>query len=90
MCDAIKVKSQCNFKCAPSAEFARIFPDTPENYRKIVVALDDLKIQHYVFPKKSTQSLKVLIRGLNRETHVTDIDEALKLVNYTPPLKSVK
>ena len=67
MCDAIKIKSQCNFKCASSGEFARIFPDTPESYRKIVVTLDDLKIQHYVIPEKSTQPLKVVIRGLDRE-----------------------
>ena len=44
MCDLIKVKSQCNFKCAPSGEFARIFPESPENYKKIVVALYELKI----------------------------------------------
>ena len=84
LCDLIKVRTQCNFKCAPSGEFARIFPESPESYKTIVAALDDLNIQHYVIPDKSSQPLKVVIRGLDRETQTTDIEAALKALNFTP------
>ena len=89
MCSIIKRKSRNNFKPVPSAEFARIFYDFPESYQKIVSALDELKIQHCDISFESSQLLKVVLFGLDRDTKTIIIEEALITLNY-PPLKLTK
>ena len=39
--------------------------------------LDDIKIQHYVIPKKSSQPLKVTIRGLDKEIQISHNNDTL-------------
>ena len=78
MCNKIKFKSQCSFTAALLSEFARIFQisATATATKKIIATLDDFKIQRY-FTFKSSQPLKMVIHGLDRDTKNVDISEAL-------------
>lgn len=72
----------CNFTIAPAGAFTKIFPTTPADYSNIIKILDDIKIEHFLFPESSTIPFKVVIRGLPIDTSEDEIIEELKLMNY--------
>lgn len=68
---------QCSFTVAPSGEFSRIFPTKPENYAPIVEQIEKRQIQHYLIPEKTSDLLKVVLRGLPSSTDPNFIAEDL-------------
>ena len=45
--------------------------------------LYELNVQHYILPERSSLTLGVVIRGLDIDTSITDIEQALKEFRYS-------
>ena len=69
---------------SPSGEFTKIWPENPTQYQAISNRLDELKVQHYILPERSSLPLRIVIRGLDIDTPTEDIEQALKELGYTP------
>lgn len=57
--------------------FTRMYPKTPKEYQELVRVLDELNIEHFVFPEKNAALLMVDIRGLPLDMDTTLITEEL-------------
>lgn len=75
-------RDHCNFQAAPSGEFTRIFPTSPEAYTAIVNELEKEEMQHFVVPEKGINPIKAVIRGLPINTSEAFIQDELKDAGY--------
>lgn len=74
---------RCSFTAAPAGEFTKIFPVTPDAYTAISSKLDELKVQHILFPERTVSNpIKAVIRGLPLDTPTEEILEELKNKNF--------
>lgn len=74
----IKEKSQGNVTVSPSGIFTKFHPASYKDYEEIVKMLDEAKVEQFLFLNKSTQPLKVIVRGQSIDMDPDMILEELK------------
>lgn len=73
-----KDEGHCKFTVSPAGIFTRIHPTIIHDYQEIVKLLDSYQVEHILFPNKSNQPLKVVVRGLPIDIDSDYIFEDLK------------
>ncbi|GFU55605.1 nucleic-acid-binding protein from transposon X-element [Trichonephila clavipes] len=66
-----------------TGEFLKLYTDSAEE-RRMAVQLLKLKFQFYTLKSKAERPIKVVIKGLPRNTNPEEIKQDLELLGYTP------
>ncbi|GFT26673.1 nucleic-acid-binding protein from transposon X-element [Trichonephila clavipes] len=67
-----------------TGEFLKLYTDSAEERRMAVQLLKRLKFQFYTIKSKAERPIKVVIKGLPRNTNPEEIKQDLDLLGYTP------
>ncbi|GFV75360.1 RNA-directed DNA polymerase from mobile element jockey [Trichonephila clavipes] len=67
-----------------TGEFLKLYTDSAEERRMAVQLLKKLKFQFYTIESKAERPIKVVIKGLPRNTNPEEIKHDLELLGYTP------
>ncbi|GFY13751.1 nucleic-acid-binding protein from transposon X-element [Trichonephila clavipes] len=67
-----------------TGEFLKLYTDSSEERRMAVQLLKRLKFQFYTIKSKAERPIKVVIKGLLRNTNPEEIKQDLELLGYTP------
>ncbi|GFS98731.1 PRE_C2HC domain-containing protein [Trichonephila clavipes] len=67
-----------------TGEFLKLYTDSAEERRMAVQLLKRLKFQFYTIKSKAERPIKVVIKGLPRNTNPEEIKQDLELLGYTP------
>ncbi|GFX27018.1 nucleic-acid-binding protein from transposon X-element [Trichonephila clavipes] len=67
-----------------TGEYLKLYTDTAEERRSAVQLLKKLKYQFYTFKSKAERPIKVVIKGIPRNTDPEEIKQDLELLGYTP------
>ncbi|GFW94006.1 probable RNA-directed DNA polymerase from transposon X-element [Trichonephila clavipes] len=67
-----------------TGEFLKLYTDSAEERRMAVQLLKKLKFQFYAIKSKAERPIKVVIKGLPRNTNSEEIKQDLELLGYTP------
>ncbi|GFT57643.1 hypothetical protein TNCV_3608071 [Trichonephila clavipes] len=80
----------CNNKAFPkirsrlTGEFLKLYTDSAEERRMAVQHLKLLKFQFYTIKSKAERPIKVVIKGLPRNTNQEEIKQDLEILGFTP------
>ncbi|GFU73888.1 nucleic-acid-binding protein from transposon X-element [Trichonephila clavipes] len=67
-----------------TGEFLKLYTDSAEERRMAVQRLKLLKFQFYTIKSKAERPIKVVIKGLPRNTSPEEIKQDLEILGYTP------
>ncbi|GFT71763.1 probable RNA-directed DNA polymerase from transposon X-element [Trichonephila clavipes] len=67
-----------------TVDYLKLYTDTAEERRLVVQLLKKLKYQFYTFKTKAERPIKVVIKGIPRNTNPDEIKQDLELLGYTP------
>ncbi|GFT71777.1 probable RNA-directed DNA polymerase from transposon X-element [Trichonephila clavipes] len=67
-----------------TGEFLKLYTDSAEERRMAVQHLKILKFQFYTIKSKAERPIKIVIKGLPRNTNPEEIKQDLELLGYTP------
>ncbi|GFU97830.1 hypothetical protein TNCV_2717311 [Trichonephila clavipes] len=67
-----------------TGDFLKLYTDSAEERRLVVQLLKKLKFQFYTIKAKAGRPIKVVIKGLPRNTNTDEIKQDLELLGYTP------
>ncbi|GFX26999.1 hypothetical protein TNCV_802991 [Trichonephila clavipes] len=67
-----------------TGEFLKLYTDSAEERRMAVQLLKRLKFKFYTIKSKAERPIKVVIKGLPRNTNPEEIKQDLELLGYTP------
>ncbi|GFT71743.1 hypothetical protein TNCV_908271 [Trichonephila clavipes] len=67
-----------------TGEFLKLYTESAEERRMAVQLLKKLKFQFYTIKSKAERPIKVVFKGLPRNTNPEEIKQDLKLLGYTP------
>ncbi|GFY08574.1 hypothetical protein TNCV_810071 [Trichonephila clavipes] len=67
-----------------TGEFLKLYTDSAEERRMAVQHLTMLDFQFYAIKSKAERPIKVVIKGLPRNTNPEEIKQALEILGYTP------
>ncbi|GFT87216.1 nucleic-acid-binding protein from transposon X-element [Trichonephila clavipes] len=67
-----------------TGEFLKLYTDSAEERRMVVQLLKKLKFQFYTIKAKAERPIKVVIKGLPRNTNPEEIKQDLEQLGYTP------
>ncbi|GBM49299.1 hypothetical protein AVEN_38093-1 [Araneus ventricosus] len=73
-------KNKCLAK--ESGEFVKLFVDTPEEVLKLTKYLEEQELEFYCVADRTARPVKVVIRGLGKETNKEDIKTELKELKF--------
>ncbi|GBN54081.1 hypothetical protein AVEN_140638-1 [Araneus ventricosus] len=65
-----------------SGEFVKLFVDTPEEVLKLTKYLEEQQLEFYCVADRMARPVKVIIRGLGKETKTEDIKAELKELKF--------
>lgn len=68
---------RAQFHCQSTGGFTRLYPASTPDYQLIKQVLDELNIEHFLFPELNASLLKVVIRGLPTNMDVEQIQSDL-------------
>ncbi|GFU73175.1 hypothetical protein TNCV_4117961 [Trichonephila clavipes] len=61
----------------------KLYTDTQEQQHKLIHLLDVLDYEFHVIPSKAERPIKIVIKGLPRDTPVTNIHNELETLGFT-------
>ncbi|GFS82320.1 PRE_C2HC domain-containing protein [Trichonephila clavipes] len=64
-------------------EYIKLYSDTDEERRELIHKLDELKYQYFAIKPKAERPIKVVIKGLPRDSNPQDIQNDLMELGYT-------
>ncbi|GFX98863.1 hypothetical protein TNCV_1504391 [Trichonephila clavipes] len=67
-----------------TGEFLKLYTDSAEERRMAVQHLKLLKFQFYTIKSKAERPIKVVIKGLPRNTNQDEIKQDLEILGFTP------
>ncbi|GBM56710.1 Nucleic-acid-binding protein from transposon X-element [Araneus ventricosus] len=65
-----------------SGEFVKLFVDTPEEVLKLTKYLEEQQLEFYCVADRTARPVKIVIRGLGKETNTEDIKTELKELKF--------
>ncbi|GFV18582.1 nucleic-acid-binding protein from transposon X-element [Trichonephila clavipes] len=66
-----------------TGEYIKLYSDTDEERRELIHKLDELKFQYFAIKPKAERPIKVVIKGLPRDSNPQDIQNDLLEQGYT-------
>ncbi|GFT92223.1 nucleic-acid-binding protein from transposon X-element [Trichonephila clavipes] len=67
-----------------TGDYLKLYTDTAEERRLVVQLLKKLEYQFYTFKSKAERPIKVVLKGIPRNTNPEEIKQDLELLGYTP------
>ncbi|GFX47463.1 nucleic-acid-binding protein from transposon X-element [Trichonephila clavipes] len=64
-------------------QYIKLYTDTFDQYHKLNTFLEIVKYPHYTITPKTQRPIKVVIKGLPRDTKTTDISNDLIVLGFT-------
>jgi hypothetical protein len=75
--DAMVSKSGYSYKCL-NQDKMKLFPTTPDDYRKIVRGLTDLNVSFHTFQLKQERAYRVVLKNMHYSTPIEDLKSAIE------------
>lgn len=72
-----------SFFCKSSTAHLKIQTDSPDNYRKLIRLLKEIKAQYHTYQLHSEKSLRVVVKNLHPTTPVDDIATAIEEIGHS-------
>ncbi|GFU40480.1 hypothetical protein TNCV_1208401 [Trichonephila clavipes] len=66
-----------------TGDYIRLYTDTDEQRRELIHKLDELKFEYFAITPKAERPIKVVIKGLPRDSKPEDIHNDLTELRYT-------
>ncbi|GFW58597.1 hypothetical protein TNCV_1579291 [Trichonephila clavipes] len=66
-----------------TGEYIKLLTDTDEERRELLHKLDELEFQYFAIKPKAERPIKVVIKGLPRNSNPKDIENDLVELGYT-------
>ncbi|GFW40978.1 hypothetical protein TNCV_4370261 [Trichonephila clavipes] len=66
-----------------TGEYLKLYTDTFEQQRNLIHFLEELDYEFHVIPSKAERCIKAVIKGLPRDTQLTDIQTELQELGFT-------
>ncbi|GFS85349.1 nucleic-acid-binding protein from transposon X-element [Trichonephila clavipes] len=66
-----------------TGEYIKLYSDTEEERRELMFKLDELEYQYFAIKPKAERPIKVVIKGLPRDSNPQDIQNDLMELGYT-------
>ncbi|GFY75717.1 hypothetical protein TNIN_175681 [Trichonephila inaurata madagascariensis] len=66
-----------------TGEYVKLFTNTDSQRRELIHKLDELKYQYFTIKPKAERPIKVVIKGLPRDSKTEDLHNDLTQLGYT-------
>ncbi|GFT20369.1 nucleic-acid-binding protein from transposon X-element [Trichonephila clavipes] len=66
-----------------TGEYLKLYTDTAEQQHNLIHLLEELDFEFHIIPCKADRPIKIVIKGLPRDTPLTDIQNELENLGFT-------